>query len=71
MRHRLLVLSVVLIMAWMMGIMAESTPAWGQNHGSEGCKGYEGDHGRDCFVTTKDKCSVFANYLFKSRDLCR
>jgi hypothetical protein len=74
MKHRLLVLSVVLIMSCMMGIVAESTPAWGQHYGSEGCKGYEGDHGSDCFVTTEDKCSAFENYLenylFKNRDLC-
>ena len=52
MRHRLLVLTVALIMASMMGIAPG--PAWGQNQA--GCDGgNEGDHGRGCLPTTKEE----------------
>jgi len=73
MRHRLLVLSVALIMASMMGIATGS--AWGQNH--RGCDSNEGDHGRGCLPTTKEECKdggwqtfdVF-KYLFEKQGVC-
>jgi hypothetical protein len=73
MRHRLLVLSVALIMASMMGIA--TGPAWGQNQ--TGCDGHEGDHGRGCLITTKEKCKQDAwevfnifGYLFENVGVC-
>jgi hypothetical protein len=52
MRHKLLVLSVALMVTSMMGTAAG--PAWGQNQ--VGCDGSnEGDHGRDCLPTTKEE----------------
>ena len=52
MRHKLLVLSVALMVTSMMGTAAG--PAWGQNQA--GCDGSnEGDHGRGCLPTTKEE----------------
>ncbi len=73
MRHRLLVLSVALIIASMMSIA--NGLAWGQYHG--GCEGNEGDHGRGCLPTTKEECkyggwqtfNVF-EYLFENVGVC-
>jgi hypothetical protein len=52
MSHKLLVLSVALIMASMIGTMAG--PALGQNQAN--CDGgNEGDHGRGCLPKTKEE----------------
>jgi hypothetical protein len=64
MRHRLLVVTVTLIMGFMAG-----PRAWAQQPGGEDCSDHEGDHGRDCLPTPKDECSVF-EHLVKNRDLC-
>ena len=75
MRNRLLVLSVALIIASMMGIA--NGLAWGQYHG--GCEGNEGDHGRGCLPTTKEEeeCKEGAweafevfEYLFEKVEVC-
>ena len=52
MRHKLLVLTVALIIALMMG--AAAGPAWGQSQA--GCDGRdEGDHGSGCRPMTKEE----------------
>ena len=77
MRHKLLVLTVALIIASMMGTAAG--PAWGQNQA--GCEGTnEGDHGRGCLPTTKEEeeeCKEGAwevfkvfEHLFENVDVC-
>jgi hypothetical protein len=76
MRHKLLVLTVALIMTSMMGTAAGS--AWGQNQA--GCDGSnEGDHGRGCLPATKEEeaCKEGAwetfnvfEYLFENVDVC-
>lgn len=75
MRHKLLVLTVPLLMALIMGSAAGS--AWGQNQA--GCDGSnEGDHGRGCLPTTKEEeCKEGAweafnvfEYLFENVGVC-
>jgi hypothetical protein len=75
MRHKVLVVTVALIMASLMGTAAG--PAWGQNQA--GCDGSnEGDHGRGCLPTTKEeKCKEGAweafnvfEYLFENVGVC-
>ena len=76
MRHKLLVLTVALIIASMIGTAAG--PAWGQNQAS--CDGgNEGDHGRGCLPATKEEeaCKEGAweafnvfEYLFENVGVC-
>ena len=75
MRHKLLVLTVPLLVALIMGSAAGS--AWGQNQA--GCDGSnEGDHGRSCLPATKEEeCKeseweafkVF-EYIFEKVSVC-
>ena len=76
MRHKLLVLTVALIMV---SLVTAAGPAWGQNQA--GCDGSnQGDHGRGCLPTTKEKeeeCKEGAweafdvfEYLFENVGVC-
>ena len=75
MRHKLLVLTVPLLVALMMGSAAGS--AWGQNQA--GCDGSnEGDHGRSCLpATEEEECKEGAweafevfEYIFEKVGVC-
>jgi hypothetical protein len=75
MRHKLLVLTVPLLVALIMGSAAGS--AWGQNQA--GCDGSnEGDHGRSCLPATKEvECKEGAweafevfEYIFEKVGVC-
>ena len=75
MRHKVLVVTVALIMQSLMGTV--DRPAWGQNQA--GCDGSnEGDHGRGCLPTTKEEeCKEGAweafnvfEYLFENVGVC-
>ena len=75
MRHKLLVLTVPLLVALIMGSAAGS--AWGQNQA--GCDGSnEGDHGRSCLPAAKEEeCKEGAweafevfEYIFEKVGVC-
>ena len=75
MRHKLLVLTVPLLVALIMGSAAGS--AWGQNQA--GCDGSnEGDHGRSCLSAAKEEeCKEGAweafevfEYIFEKVGVC-
>ena len=74
MKHKLLVLTVPLLVALIMGSAAGS--AWGQNQ--VGCDSNEGDHGRGCLPPTKEEeCKEGAweafevfEYIFEKVGVC-